>query len=182
MTLPEKIARLVAERGWNQETFARQAGLNRITVRQILQRPEKRLRNQTIKQCADALGLAVNDLLNLPMEKLLLHVRRDAGQDAHVDARLSALAATQPELQAWLERHPARAATLGRDEIDELGSLQGTGGPLTQFGVEHFVKLLERKRELKRRVDAIAGTEYLDLVEQLIGLVYDKIRPYAQRK
>jgi transcriptional regulator with XRE-family HTH domain len=182
MTLPEKIARLLAERGWNQETFARQAGLNRITVRQIMNRPDKRLRNQTIKQCADALGLSVNDLVDLPLEKLLRHVRRGDGKGAGVDARLSALAAEQPELQAWLERHPERAATMTRAEIDELASLQGTGGPLTQFGVEHFVKLLERKRELKRRLEVIAGTEYLDLVEQLVGLVYDKIRPYADRK
>jgi len=182
MTLPEKIARLVAERGWNQETFARQAGFNRITARQILSRPEKRLRNQTIKQCADAFGLSVNDLVSLPLEKLLPHVRRGTGGEAGVDARLTALAATQPELQAWLERHPERAATMSRQEIDELASLQGTGGPLTQFGVEHFVKLLERKRELKRRLDLIAGTEYLEFVEQLVGLIYDKVRPYADRK
>jgi transcriptional regulator with XRE-family HTH domain len=181
MTLPEKIARLAAERGWNLETFARAAKLNRITVRQIMTRPDKRLRNQTIKQCADAFGLSVNDLTNLPLEKLLPHARHD-GRATGVDARLAALAATQPELQAWLERHPDRGATLSPAEIDELASLQGTGGPLTQFGVDHFVKLLERKRELKRRLDLIAGTEYIDLAEQLLGLIYDKIRPYADRK
>ena len=34
--LANKIARLVEERGWNQEEFARIARLNRHTVRQIL--------------------------------------------------------------------------------------------------------------------------------------------------
>ena len=34
--LANKIARLVEERGWNQEDFARIANLNRQTVRQIL--------------------------------------------------------------------------------------------------------------------------------------------------
>ncbi len=34
--LAAKIARLVEERGWNQEEFARIARLNRHTVRQIL--------------------------------------------------------------------------------------------------------------------------------------------------
>ena len=35
--LSAKIARLIEERGWNQEEFARTAGLNRQTVRHILQ-------------------------------------------------------------------------------------------------------------------------------------------------
>ena len=36
--LAVKIARLVEEHGWNQEDFARNTGLNRQTVRQILRR------------------------------------------------------------------------------------------------------------------------------------------------
>jgi hypothetical protein len=88
----------------------------------------------------------------------------------------------QPELKAWMDRHPERAAQFSREEIDELASLQGTGGPLTQFGVEHFVKLIERRRELRRKLDVIAGTEYLELVEQFLSLLYDKIQPYRERK
>jgi transcriptional regulator with XRE-family HTH domain len=182
MTLPEKIARLVAERGWNQETFARQAGLNRITVREILQRSDKRLRNQTIRQCADALGLSVDELTNEPLEKLTPRMRRSNGPDGEIDGRLKVIAAVQPELKAWMERHPERAAQFSRQEIDELASLQGTGGPLTQFGVEHFAKLIERKRQLHRQLDLIAGTEYIDLVEQLLGLLYEKIQPYRDRQ
>src|SRR5438445_12829438 len=89
--------------------------------------------------------------------------------------------ATQPELVGWLERNPDRAANLTEDDIDELLSLQGTGGPLTAFGVEHFVDLIERKKRLIGKVHAIAGTEYLDLLEQMVNLMYDKIRPYADR-
>ncbi len=51
--LANKIARLVQERGWNQEEFARITRLNRHTVRQILLRGEhRRLRNATIGACA----------------------------------------------------------------------------------------------------------------------------------
>src|SRR5262245_24675675 len=61
--LASKIARLVQERGWNQEDFARIANLNRHTVRSILQRSTgRRLRNATIMSCARALGLTVNEL------------------------------------------------------------------------------------------------------------------------
>ena len=68
--LANKIARLVEERGWNQEDFARIANLNRQTVRQILQNTERRLRNATISTCARALGLNVSELRNLPLERL----------------------------------------------------------------------------------------------------------------
>ena len=71
---------------------------------------------------------------------------------------------------------------LGPDEIDELLSLQGTGGPLTAYGVEHFVELIERKRRLKEQVDAIAGTEYLEFLEKLVGMLFEKIQPYGDRK
>jgi hypothetical protein len=89
--------------------------------------------------------------------------------------------ATQPELLAWLERNPDRARRLTSTDLDELLSLQGTGGPMTGFGVEHFVELIERKRKLKDQMDAIAGTEYLDLLEQLVRLMYEKIQPYRER-
>src|SRR5580658_2722275 len=72
MDLAAKIARLVEERGWNQEDFARIAKLNRHTVREILKHGEgRRLRNATVKQCAEALGLEVNELHEWPLERLL---------------------------------------------------------------------------------------------------------------
>jgi transcriptional regulator with XRE-family HTH domain len=176
-----KIARLVEERGWNQEDFARNAGLNRQTVHRILFRDSKRrLRNVTVSRCARALGLSVNDLRSLPLERLLQ--RMPGRQMPEVTAPTEQLydRATQPELQAWLERNPERARLLTVTELDELFSLQGTGGPLSRTGVEHFVALIERKRELINQVHAIAGTEYLDVLEKLVGLMYEKIQPYRE--
>jgi hypothetical protein len=62
-----------------------------------------------------------------------------------------------------------------------LLSLQGTGGPLTTIGVEHFVGQIERKRKLIHKVQAVAGTEYIDLLEQLVNLMYEKVQPYGDR-
>lgn len=180
--LAVKIARLLEERGWNQEDFARGTGLNRQTVRQVL-RPNsgRRLRNATVLACARALGLSVSELRDLPLERLLprMHVRRPAEDDA-VLRRLYE-EATQPQFLAWIERNPERARHLTGPEIDELLSLQGTGGPLNPLGVERFVELIERKRKLIQQVHAVAGTEYLELLEQLVGLLYDKVRPYGER-
>src|SRR5262245_5377517 len=95
-----KIARLVKERGWNQEDFARVAGLNRQTARQIMLAKSRRLRNATIRACANALGLNVGDLLDLPLDRLL--PRMNAQPPPASDAVMLRLyeQATQPELRS----------------------------------------------------------------------------------
>ena len=180
--LAAKIARLVEERGWNQEEFARIARLNRHTVRQILVEGGARtLRNSTISSCARALGLSVSELRTTPLDRLLPRMRD--GHPANGDDGVRRLydQATQPELISWMERNPDRAGQFSADEIDELLSLQGTGGPLTAFGVEGFVERIERRRKLIQQIHAITGTEYLDLLEQLVGLIYEKVQPYRDR-
>ena len=181
--LAQKITRLVEERGWNQEDFARISQLNRQTIRQILQpNGSRKLRNATISACARALGLSVSELRNLPLERLLprMHSQKPTENDAQVQRLYEQ--ATQPELFAWLERNRDRAKQLSPEEIDELLSLQGTGGPLTSLGVEHYVKLIERKRKLLSQIQVVANTEFLDLLEQLVSLLFDKVQPYADRK
>jgi transcriptional regulator with XRE-family HTH domain len=180
--LAARIARLVEERGWNQEEFARIARVNRHTARQILLRTAGRsLRNSTILACARALGLSVNDLRSLPLEKLLPLMRDAQPADGEAGLRRLHELATQPELVAWLERNPDRARRLSADEREELLALQGAAGPLRTFGVEGFVQRLERRRKIVERIHAIAGTEYLDLLEQLVGLIHDKVQPNRDR-
>ncbi len=172
-----KIARLVEERGWNREEFARIARLNRHTVRDILQpEPSRQLRNSTISACARALGLSVSDLRDLPLDRLLPRMRD--GHPAHGAYAVRRLydQAAQRELLAWLERNPDRASQLSSEEVDELLSLQGVDGPLVAFGVEGFVSRMERRRLVIQQVHAIAGTDYLDLVEQLVALIYEKVQ------
>lgn len=181
--LVNKIAILARECGWNQEDFARNTGLNRQTARMILLPGggDRRLRNNTIKAIADAFGLTVNELYTLPLEVLLPRMhRKEPGQP---DGTLRYLyeQATQPELLAWLERNPDRAKQLNNAMIDELLSMQGTGGPLTVFGVEQAVTQLERKYRILQQIHDIAGTEYLDLLEQFVGLLHEKVQPYRDR-
>lgn len=86
------------------------------------------------------------------------------------------LLACQPIFCQWSIDHPDRFSELTPDEIDELLSLQATGGPLTEFGVEHFVGILERRRKLHLQLDAIAGTDWLDHVERYLELVFQAIQ------
>ena len=177
--LCEKIVRLARERGWNQEEFARNADLNRLTIRGIFQGPPRKLHNATVQACAQALGLSVNDLLTLPLEKLLPRMRVAAPKE---NLRVLYEYATQPELVAWLQNNPERAGRLSPDEIDELLSLQGAGGPLTGPGVEHQVNEIERRRKILEQVAIVAGTEYVELLEQFVGVLYEKVQPYGDRR
>lgn len=179
--LADKIARLVEEKGWNQEDFARATQLNRHTVRQILQGGSKRrLRNATIGDCAKALGLTVSELRNLPLDRLLprMHGKPAADEES---LKLLSERAVLPELVAWLERNPDRAAELRPDEVQELLELQTPGGPLVKLGVENCVELIERRRQLVCRVKEIAGTEYFDFLEQCVKLIYEKVKPSTRR-
>ncbi len=188
--LSGKIARLVEERGWNQEDFARITQLNRQTVRHILtQNGSRRLQNATISACARALGLSVSELRDRPLEQLLIRMRntecemRKEGLDENSAFRIPHSAfLSQPELRNWIESNPERARQFTTEEIEELISLQGTGGPLTPTGVEHFVAIIERKRRLFQQVHAVAGTEYVALLEKIVGLLFEKVQPYGHRR
>jgi len=176
--LATKIARLVEERGWNQEDFARIAKLNRHTVREIVKNGGgRRLRNATVSQCAAALGLHVNELRDLPLERLLprMHGKRLPEEEGGLK-RLTERSKT-PDLLAWLEKNPDRAAQITPDEAEDLLLMEGPAGPVARMGVEHAVELIERKRRLLRRVAAIAGTEYGDFLEQFVGLLFEKVQP-----
>jgi transcriptional regulator with XRE-family HTH domain len=178
LSLPGKIARLVQERGWNQEDFARIANLNRHTVRQILQSSEqRRLRNATVLACVRALGLTVSELRTLPLERLLPRMHGAPSEENEDKLKRLYELGKQPELIAWLDRHADRAGRLSAAEIDELLGLQGPDGPLTRFGVEHFVEMFERKRQLREKIEVIAGTEYLSLLEQFVALLHEKVQP-----
>jgi transcriptional regulator with XRE-family HTH domain len=175
-----KITKLVEERGWNQEDFAKFSRLNRHTVRQILHAgPQRRLRNATVSQCAEALGLTVNELRTLPLERLLprMHGKPPADEEA---LNLLRKSATLPEFVAWLERNPDRAAEFRADEIEGLLSMQEAGGPMERLGVEQCVENIERRRELLLRVKMILNTEFIDLLEQVVDLVCDKINASKQ--
>jgi transcriptional regulator with XRE-family HTH domain len=181
--LANKIARLVEERGWNQEEFARITRLNRHTVRQILLSGERRLRNATTSACARALGLSVNDLRTLPLEQLLPRMRAaDAISNGTDSRRRLREESTHPELLAWVEDNPDRARRLTADEVNEVLALQGAGAPLSVPGIDRLVERIERRRTLVHRVSALADSEYLDLLEKFVDLLFEKVQPPPDRR
>lgn len=180
--LAVKITRLVEEKGWNQEDFARISGLNRHTIRQILLNPEsdRRLRNATVARCAKALDLSVNDLRTLPLERLLPRVRERPSLNGDNKPHNLLESATLPELRAWIERNPERGIQLTSEEADNLLEAQDNGS-LATMGVESYVRNLERRRELIQKVHDIFGSEYQDVLEKMVGLIHEKIQPSPNR-
>jgi len=178
--LANKIARLVEERGWNQEDFARISKLNRHTVRQILHGgPKRSLRNATISQCADALGVTVRELRTMPLERLLprMHGKPPADEEA---LKLLYERSALPDLISWLERNKDRAALFHPEEVQEILEGQAPGGVLDKGGVESFVDVMERRRTITCQVREIVHTEYLTLLEQFVRLVYEKVKPRSR--
>ena len=175
--LANKIARLVEERGWNQEDFARISKLNRHTVRQILHGgPKRQLRNATVSQCAKALGLTVSELRNLPLERLLT---ADSGQAAGrrrgPQTPLRAGRAARPRQLARAKPRPRGDTPQRRDPgtARDAGSRRAAGEDRRRV-----VRRSDRApAALVGQVKEIAGTEYLDLLEQLVRLMYDKVKP-----
>jgi transcriptional regulator with XRE-family HTH domain len=178
-SLCARIARLAEELGWNQQSFARRAKLNRLTIARICGGQPHRLHNATVQACAAAFGIGPHELRTEPIERLLPKVRPPSTA-AELRRRLFEQA-MQPEVRMWMEQNPDRAAALDSAELDELLSLQGVGGPLTAFGVAEFVQCLERRRRLVQKVIAVAGTEYVDLLESFVEVLFEKVQPYRDR-
>src|SRR5262245_41335267 len=100
--LCRKISLLVEERGWSSDQFARASNLSPGTVYNILQGVHQHPQKATVAACAEALGLTVHDLHELPLDRLLPRMR---SVEPH---QLREALASQPELMAWRERNPER--------------------------------------------------------------------------
>ena len=75
------------------------------------------------------------------------------------------------------QSQPGATAQLTPEEADELLGMEGPNGILAQMGAEHCIERIERETSPDGRVAAIASTDYVDLLEQLVGLMFDKIQP-----
>ena len=130
------------------------------------------------QRCARALNLPVSDLLHLPLDRLLPRMRNSHAYRNDDALKKLYEQATHAELRPGSSSNTERAKLLKDDEIVELVSQQGPDGPLSQLGVDHCVSLIEHKRRLFEQVRTIAGTEYLDLLEKMVTLIYEKVQPY----
>jgi hypothetical protein len=159
-----KIARLAGERGWDVAAFSQAASLHRATAQQILAGTARRLQDNTVRACAEAFGITPLELRVEPIATLLAKMREPIAASAEVEA----LRSSHPELTD--------------DDLNEILALKEERDPLSPFAVEEQARRLERRRRLANKVLIVAGTEYVDLLEQFVDLLYEKVQPYADRR
>jgi Helix-turn-helix len=159
-----KIARLAGERGWDVAAFAQAASLHRATAQQILAGTARRLQDNTVKACADAFGVSPLELRVEPITTLIAKMREPIAASEEVEA----LRASFP--------------VLTDDDVSEILAVQEERGPQSPFAMGEHARRLERRRRLANKVLIVAGTEYVDLLEQFVDLLYEKVQPYADRR
>jgi hypothetical protein len=159
-----KIARLAGERGWDVAAFAQAASLHRATAQQILAGTARRLQDNTVRACAEAFGVSCLALRCEPIATLLAQMREPIAASEEV----AALRASFP--------------LLTDDDINEVLAVKEERGPQSPFAMGEHARRLERRRRLANKVLIVAGTEYVDLLEQFVDLLYEKVQPYADRR
>lgn len=172
-SIQKKIATLVAERGWNQEEFARISRLNRHTIRKILLAPPFNLRNATIESCARAIGISVHDLYNRNIDSLLSLIRQATQTELGKHFQRLQDQTFQPDLKSWVERYPERARTLSSRDVDDLILFQKAGNFNTS-SLEAFIIRLERKRRILEKINHLKNSKHLELLEQMIDLMHQQ--------
>lgn len=58
-----KVKELAEERGFNQSSLSRAAGVSFLTIKRIYQQPDRDVSLRTLEKIAKALGVRVADLL-----------------------------------------------------------------------------------------------------------------------
>jgi hypothetical protein len=85
-----------------------------------------------------------------------------------------------PELVTWLDENRVRAESFSDDELDELFSLRGVGGPLTREGIEAFAAQIQSRRELLDMVTVVCGTEMAEPLRVIVRALYEAVQPYRR--
>lgn len=83
--------------------------------------------------------------------------------------------ATNPEVLAVAERHPDVFANWTSSDWDELHSVFGTGGALSEEGVLAQAARLQSKRELIRQLEVVLETHLGEAATAMIRGLYERV-------
>lgn len=155
--LGKRIREQRAQRGWDQSRLAREAGISRTTLSQLENGRGPDPRPSTVGKVTLALGLP------------------PAWWDVQEHAARAFDRATNPEVLAVAERHPAAFTNLTPADWDELHSVFGTGGALTEDGVLAQAVRLQVKRELIRQLEVVLETHLGEAATAMIRGLYERV-------
>jgi DNA-binding XRE family transcriptional regulator len=154
----DNLQRLVAAAGMSIHEVAQLTGLDKRTIRGILN-GVKKPHTQTLHRLAVGLGVSVDELFIDPAQ--LLYRRFD---------RL-----TNPMVEEALANHCDLFNGWTQADFDELNSRVGMGGPLTMEGAISAVSLMNRKRDLHGKLDVLLESSQAEVAGDILDVLYEKI-------
>lgn len=162
-------ARVRAEcirRGMELQELASLAGISRTTLYHLERGHTGRLRATTLQKIARALGLTVEELLS-PAR------RAPSPHDTHAARRFDRV--TNPLVEVVMQDQPRLFDGWSDDDVDELYSTFGTGGPLSEQGVVNAAEAINRKRDAIQKLHIVLETHLRDHALHMIELLYELV-------
>jgi len=83
--------------------------------------------------------------------------------------------AADPLVDEVLAEHPHLVEGWAEADFDELHSRVGAGGGLTRQGALDAIRLMNRKREVLRKVAELMETAEAELVEAVVEVLYRRV-------
>lgn len=157
LPLGHQIREQRANRGWDQSRLAREAGISRTTLSQLENGRGPAPRPSTVGKVTQALGLPPAWWV-------------EAGPEAAAFDRR-----TNPAVLELAEQHPAIFAGLADEDWDELHSVFGTGGALSEEGVLTQARRLKTRRELLRQLEVVLETHLAEAATAMIESLYQRV-------
>ena len=154
----QNLRRLMANQGLTIEEVARKSGMDRRTIRGILdgrQKPHPR----TLHRLAESLGIPGDEFFLDPAQ--LLYRRFDRFTNPVVD---EVVESTPGLFSGWTEA-----------DFDELHSRFGVGGCLTAEGVIAAAHDMNGRRALHEKLALLLESSQADLIRGILELLYRQV-------
>lgn len=154
----DNLQRLMAAAGMSIRQVAQSTGLDKRTIRGILN-GVKKPHTRTLHRLAAGLGISVDELFIDPAQLLYRSFDR----------------LTNPMVDEVLENHRELFQGWTQADFDELSSRVGLGGPLTMEGALAAVRLMNRKRDLHGKLDLLLESSQSEVAAEILDVLYEKI-------
>ena len=154
----DNLRRLMAAHGWTANHVATATGVDRRTIKAILDGRHKS-HPRTIKRLAEGLAVGVDEFFVAPSQLLYRQFDR----------------ATNPAVDELLARQPALFTGWTSADFEELHSRVGTGGPLTIEGVCRAATEMNLNREAHEQLAVLLETGQAKVVRGILSLLYSQV-------
>jgi len=157
-SLGENLRRLMSRHGWTIEELVAKSGVDRRTIRAILEGRSKP-QPATLHRLAAGLGISADEFFLDPAQLLYRRIDRQ----------------TNPLVQEAVETSPELFARWTEADFDELHSRFGAGGCLTAEGVQQAAQEMNAKHALHEKLSVLLESSHAEVVRGILELLYKQV-------